>query len=131
MPDYYSNILEIKGNYDKNIIKDNFSFQDLIPIEDFTKRQICKENWSCTKDAFNVNLTKTNNTTYIKFETENSPPEKWFKKLIEIYPEYNIKLYWMDIYDTPLCGKYTKNKNTIFLHENKYAKIFTKKYFNQ
>jgi hypothetical protein len=137
MVDFIRNLLKIKNNstHDQNIINiilgENFQLQNTFPMPENTqnKKKWCKENWGCASEIYIIDVTTTNNITNIIFESEYCYPEIWFNKILTLYPNINMTLYFFDIYDNPLCGKISKNQKKVYYEKKHYAEKFIKKYF--
>jgi hypothetical protein len=150
MPNNITNILKITGprNQINSIIgnsESDFTFGYSVPRPpeaeiinnwDWYNWQI--NNWGTKWDAYDtVFCSNDYNDNYaeLNFQTAWLPPSQWFKHTVELFPELQFELYWLDE-DYPNSGQFVASNGKFDAEEyyssiNNFeeAKEFAKKYF--
>lgn len=57
-------------------------------------------NWWCKRDACETNVDQQSKDIYINFNTPRWPPNQWFAKLCETFPNITFSMY----YEEPWCA---------------------------
>ena len=117
MPDCIFNKLYISGNEEgiNQIIGSGFKFRNSFPPppeEDNPERysetwgQWFYDNWGVKWDVDeNVRMRRNKKTTFLNFNTSNSPPIYWIEKVTELFPELSFELIWINCSSYPECGR--------------------------
>ncbi|ATZ80970.1 hypothetical protein BMW23_0925 [Bodo saltans virus] len=118
MPNNILNKLTITGDkrYIKFIVRDNFSFaniipppDDIVPDEHGNAYHWFYENWGTKFDAWDVVIEEIPIGIKLEFITAWTIPYVWLKIVIERFTDLQFKLYWVDVDNFPTGGYVNNN----------------------
>lgn len=81
----------------------DFSFKGILPIPNLNRleknvdaQEWKVRHWGTCSDAKFVCIREEGNEYFILFETEFSPPLNWLRKAIEVYPQLDFELSYLE-----------------------------------